>query len=52
MRIMSDKAIVREEVQDMVDEACKKGQKSLKVALVGLAVSVVALSIAIVALVG
>ncbi len=51
MRIMSDKAIVREEVQDMVDAACQRGVQAFKFAAISLAVSATALVVAIVALV-
>ena len=51
MRIMSDKAIVREEVQSMVDEASKRFARAFKFAAVSLAISVVSLGLAVVALI-
>ena len=50
MRIMSDKAVTREDVQVMVDEASKRYLRAFKFAAAGLAVSVVSLGLAVVAL--
>ncbi len=50
MRIMSDKAITKEEVQSMVDSFDRKVAKAVQLAVINGAISAVAVVIAIIAL--
>ena len=51
MRIMSDKAITKEEVQGLVDTADSSSRRAFMLAVCSFAVSIAAITIALVALV-
>lgn len=50
MRIMSDKAIDREEVQSMVDEASKRYLRAFKFSAAAFAISAVSLIVSVIAI--